>query len=37
MKNYSETLYDSYGQEFQVEKLYFENKTGHQHLVIFEN
>lgn len=37
MKNYSETLYDSYGQEFQVDKLYFENKTGHQHLVIFEN
>lgn len=37
MKNYTETLYDSYGQEFQVDKLYFENKTDHQHLVIFEN
>lgn len=37
MKTYSETLYDSYGQEFSVDKLYFENKTGHQHLVIFEN
>ena len=37
MKNYSETLYDSYGQEFRVDKLYFENKTDHQHLVIFEN
>ncbi|MEJ2142750.1 MAG: polyamine aminopropyltransferase [Gammaproteobacteria bacterium] len=37
MKKYSETLYDSYGQEFEVDKIYFENKTGHQHLVIFEN
>lgn len=37
MKSYSETLYDSYGQEFRVDKLYFENKTDHQHLVIFEN
>ncbi len=37
MKKYAETLYDSYGQEFRVDKLYFENKTGHQHLVIFEN
>jgi spermidine synthase len=37
MKSYTETLYDSYGQEFRVDKLYFENKTEHQHLVIFEN
>ena len=37
MKSYAETLYDSYGQEFRVDKLYFENKTDHQHLVIFEN
>ena len=37
MKDYAETLYDSYGQVFSVDKLYFENKTGHQHLVIFEN
>ena len=37
MKTYSETLYDSYGQEFAVDKIYFENKTDHQHLVIFEN
>lgn len=37
MKNYVETLYDSYGQAFHVDKLYFENKTDHQHLVIFEN
>ncbi len=37
MKTYTETLYDSYGQEFRVDRLYFENKTEHQHLVIFEN
>lgn len=37
MKTYSETLYDAYGQEFSVDKVYFENKTEHQHLVIFEN
>jgi len=37
VKFYAETLYDSYGQEFRVDKLYFENKTEHQHLVIFEN
>lgn len=37
MKTYTETLYDSYGQAFHVDKLYFENKTDHQHLVIFEN
>ncbi|MCW8826177.1 MAG: polyamine aminopropyltransferase [Gammaproteobacteria bacterium] len=37
MKHYAETLYDSYGQEFRVDRLYFENKTDHQHLVIFEN
>ena len=37
MKRYAETLYDAYGQEFAVDKVYFENKTGHQHLVIFEN
>ena len=37
MKTYSETLYDAYGQEFAVDKVYFENKTDHQHLIIFEN
>jgi len=37
MKTYTETLFDAYGQEFKVDKLYFENKTDHQHLVIFEN
>jgi spermidine synthase len=37
MKTYSETLYDAYGQEFAIDKVYFENKTDHQHLIIFEN
>ncbi|MCW9012206.1 MAG: polyamine aminopropyltransferase [Gammaproteobacteria bacterium] len=37
MKTYTETLYDAYGQEFSVDKVYFENKTEHQHLIIFEN
>ncbi len=37
MNIYTETLYDAYGQEFAVDKVYFENKTEHQHLVIFEN
>ncbi len=37
MNRYIETLYDAYGQEFAVDKVYFENKTDHQHLVIFEN
>lgn len=37
MKRYEETLYDSYGQNFRIDRLFFENKTDHQHLVIFEN
>jgi spermidine synthase len=37
MNQFAETLYDSYGQVFSVDKVYFENKTDHQHLVIFEN
>lgn len=37
MKTYIETLYDAYAQEFRVDKLYFEAKTEHQHLVIFHN
>ncbi len=36
-KHYAETLYDSYGQQFAVDKVYFEQKTEHQSLVIFEN
>jgi len=37
VKSYTETLYDSYGQTFSVDKCYFEHKTDHQYLVIFEN
>ncbi len=37
MKTFSETLYDSFGQEFRVDELIFERKTEHQHLVIFHN
>jgi len=32
-----ETLYQGYGQSFSVDKLLFEYKTDHQHLMIFEN
>lgn len=34
---YSETLYDGYGQTFTIDRLLFEQRTEHQHLVIFEN
>ena len=37
MKYFKETLYDSVCQEYRVDKLYFEHKTEHQHLVIFHN
>ena len=37
MKHFKETLYDAVCQEFRIDKLYFENKTDHQHLMIFEN
>lgn len=37
MTEYAETLYDAYGQTFAVDKVYFENKTDHQHLIIFGN
>ena len=32
-----ETLYPSWGQRLSVERVLFEDKTEHQHLVIFEN
>ena len=32
-----ETLYPSWGQRLRVDKVLFEDKTEHQHLVIFEN
>jgi spermidine synthase len=37
MKLFTETLYDALGQSFRVDKVYFENKTEHQHLMIFHN
>ena len=37
MKRFLETLYDGYGQEFRVDELLYEDKTEHQHLVIFRN
>ena len=37
MKVFTETLYDALGQTFRIDKVYFENKTEHQHLMIFHN
>jgi len=37
MKTFFETLYEAYGQEFRVDELLFEDRTEHQHLVIFRN
>ena len=37
MKEFTETLYDAFGQTFRIDKVYFENKTEHQHLLIFHN
>lgn len=37
MKNFIETLYDSYGQSFAVDEVLFQHKTEHQDLLIFKN
>ena len=37
MKVFTEPLYDAFGQTFRIDKVYFENKTEHQHLMIFHN
>ncbi|WP_306250521.1 polyamine aminopropyltransferase [Parvularcula sp. IMCC14364] len=37
MKQFEETLYDAVSQQFRIDKLYFESKTDHQHLMIFHN
>jgi len=37
MKEFQETLYDAISQDFRIDKMYFEQKTGHQHLMIFHN
>ncbi|MCP3954318.1 MAG: polyamine aminopropyltransferase, partial [Desulfobacterales bacterium] len=37
MHRFIETLYDGYGQEFRIDELLYEEKTEHQHLLIFDN
>ena len=37
MKEFQETLYDAISQNFRIDKMYFEQKTAHQHLMIFHN
>jgi spermidine synthase len=37
MKHFEESLYDAVCQQFRIDKLYFESKTDHQHLLIFHN
>ncbi len=37
MKIFQETLYDALNQSLRIDKLYFEQKTAHQHLMIFHN
>lgn len=33
----TEKLYDGYAQQLRIDQLYLEQRTGHQHLLIFEN
>ena len=37
MAHFEETLYDAVAQKYRIDKLYFEDKTEHQHLMIFHN
>jgi len=37
LKHFEETLYNDYAQRFSVDEIYYENKTEHQHLIIFHN
>lgn len=37
MQTFVETLYDGYAQGLSIEKVYFEQTTDHQHLMIFHN
>ena len=37
MKEFQETLYDAVAQTYRIDKMYFEQKTDHQHLMIFHN
>jgi len=36
-KRFTETLYSSYGQSYVIDEVLFENRTEHQHLIIFRN
>ena len=36
-KMFAETLYDGYAQQLRVDEVLFENRTDHQHLMIFRN
>ncbi|MCW8998307.1 MAG: polyamine aminopropyltransferase, partial [Kangiellaceae bacterium] len=36
-KRFTETLYNSYGQSYVIDEVLFENRTEHQHLIIFKN
>lgn len=37
MREFRETLYPHWGQFFAIDEVLFENKTDHQHLIIFRN
>ena len=37
MPEFVETLYDSYAQVLRIDEMLFEEKTDHQHLIIFHN
>jgi len=37
MREFHETLFDAIAQTFRIDKLYYEQKTEHQHLMIFHN
>ncbi|MFO1352815.1 MAG: polyamine aminopropyltransferase [Gammaproteobacteria bacterium] len=36
-RRFTETLYDAYAQQFDIDEVYFESRTEHQHLLIFRN
>jgi len=37
INQFEETLYDAHRQVFTVEEIYYENKSDHQHIIIFHN
>lgn len=36
-ETYQESLYPSFGQNFTIQKTFYEDKSDHQHVVLFEN